>query len=208
MTTMIEQRLDVSTDIATRRIVRVFCALAAAIGLAVGAAGPVYADNLVANGGFETGDFTDWVTLDNFTFSDVVCPDPSFVPQPTEGSCEGEFGPIESDGTLAQGLNTAVGQIYFITFDFFSDGGTPSDFSATFGGVPLIGLTDPPANGYQSFSFVETAASANTTLAFSFRDDPGHLYLDNVTVSVPEPATVALLGIALGGFLFLRRRAR
>lgn len=206
MTTTIEQSLGAAAAIPTGRIVRVFCALVAAVGLAVGVAEPVHADNIVVNGGFEAGDFTGWIGLDNFMFSDVVCPDPSFVPQPTEGSCEGEFGPVELDGTLAQGLNTVVGQIYVVTFDFFSDGGTPSDFSATFGGVPLIGLTNPPANGYQSFSFLETATSANTTLAFSFRDDPGHLYLDNVSVSVPEPATVALLGIGLGGLFFLRRR--
>lgn len=206
MTTRIEKSPGAATAIPTRCIARYLCALAAAIGLAVGMAGPAHAANIVANGGFETGDFTDWVELDNFTFSDVVCPDPSFVPQPTEGICEGEFGPAGLDGTLAQGLNTVAGQTYVITFDFFSDGGTPSDFSATFGGVPLIALTNPPANGYQSFSFLETATSANTTLAFSFRDDPGHLYLDNVGVSLPEPASAALLGIGLSALFLLRRR--
>jgi hypothetical protein len=176
-----------------------------AVGLALGCVWPAHAD-LVVNGGFETGDFTGWVGLGNFSDVSVICPGPPFVPLAPEGNCEGQFGPVGSDGTLAQGLNTVAGQTYEISFDFFSDGQTPSDFSVTFGSDLLFSITDPPANGYQTFAFFDTAASPNTTLAFNFRDDPGFLYLDAVAVGAPEPATIALLGIGLGGVFVARRR--
>ena len=73
-----------------------------------------------------------------------------------------------------------------------------------------LALTNMPASGYVEYSFDLIASSANTSLSFSFRDDPGFLYLDSVTVAaaaVPEPGTLALAGLAIVGLAATRRRA-
>jgi hypothetical protein len=175
---------------------------------------PAAADNLLLNGGFELGDFTDWVGLDNFEFSDVLCPgavpaDPT-EQAPAEGDCYARFGPEGSVGTLAQGINTTPGQTYAIDFAFASDGGLPNSASASFGSTLLASGTDiPSTSGYVTRHFTAVATGTNTTLSFSFRDDEGYLLLDAVSVTaVPEPTTVALIGLALSALALSRRRTR
>jgi PEP-CTERM motif-containing protein len=179
-------------------------AMVAAIGFAVALSGPARADNIVANGSFETGDFTGWTTGGNFGFSGVECPGAPFA-GPGDGNCDGFFGPVGSNGTLSQTLNTIAGGRYFITFDFQPDGGNPSFFSASFGPTLLTSLTNPAASPYQVLHFVGIAAGPTTAISFAFRDDPGFLKLDSVSVSLPEPGTLALLGMGMIG-LWLRRR--
>ena len=57
-------------------------------------------------------------------------------------------------------------------------------------------------------------ATGSDTLTLSERNDPNYLGLDDVSVlptgpaSVPEPASVAILGAALAGLAVIRRRRR
>jgi hypothetical protein len=175
-----------------------------AIGLAVGTAQA--AVNLVVNGSFEDGTFSGWTQTGNTGFTGVECPGAPFA-GPGDGNCDAFFGPVGSNGGITQNLATTIGQRYLISFDFQPDGGTPSFFSAVWDAQPaLFSVTNPPASAYQVLSFVATATAATTSLSFNFRDDPGFLKLDSVSVSLPEPGTMALLAIGMTGLLLRRRK--
>jgi len=93
-----------------------------------GVAGPAYAD-LVQNGSFQTGDFTDWSVTGNTGFTGV-----DLGNGPT-GQNTAYLGPVGSQGFLMQqNLATNVGDSYSFSFYLYSDGGTPNNFSAAFAG--------------------------------------------------------------------------
>jgi hypothetical protein len=92
------------------------------------------------------------------------------------------LGPPGSDGTLSQTLATTPGANYTLSFWMASVGNDPSDFSAFWNGTQVYAAANPSTGGgWQLFSFTATG-TGNDTITLGFRDDPGYIALDNVSV--------------------------
>jgi hypothetical protein len=175
---------------------------------------PAFADNIVVNGGFETGDFTGW-TVANGGFTFVSSAINTGGVGPHSGNFYAALGALGSPGgTLTQVLTTTPGQQYVLSYYLASDGGVPNGFGVEWNGTTVTGSTDIPQHGYQLNTFVVTATGSSTTLTFREFNSPGYLSLDDVSVAppstAPEPGSVALasMGAVCIGAYFAGRRRR
>ena len=168
----------------------------------------------VGNGGFETGDFTDWVfngdpTLTFALAGDDVdvggtaalpgAADELFVHSGLYGAYLGEFLQTNSDGTvmspavgsLSHTVATTAGQKYLVSFWLTSillqGSADTNGFVANWNGSTLYSQTNTDF-GWTNLQFIVPATAASTTLEFFFNNVPAAYGLDDVTVEpVPGP---------------------
>jgi hypothetical protein len=191
----------------------------AAFALTLAGVGQVRGDNIVVNGGFETGNFNGWDHSGSFM---AVTGGPLHTGAyvggygPHSGDWYAALGTVRSLGTLSQTLTTTPGQTYTLGFFLASDGGMPNEFRVDWNGVTVFDQTNIAKQGYGGYSFQVLATGPTTTLSFLARNDPGYLSFDDVTVSTgqnppaaPEPSSLALCAfgvVGLAGYARVRRR--
>ena len=186
----------------------------ASLAVLAATAGPVAAQNLVRNPGFDLGE-TNWSGWSYVTGLDGVMLDstPGFY---TSAPNDASFSAAPGDslaGTLYQDLPTTAGQNYVVSFWLLDEaaGAATDSFTVSFGGLTntIFGYTMPGT--YSSFSFTEPSSGATTRLSFQgFNEDAGW-NLDDVSVTdapsaIPEPSTWALLLVAFASLSALSRR--
>ena len=139
--------------------------------------------SLVANGGFETGDFTGWSLSGTNMY---VTGSPVSV---YDGNYAALLGPIGSLGYLSQAVPTVPGETYVLSFWIENyDGGLTNEINVSWNGNIIYDQTNLPQFDWTNLRFIVTATGASTELIFGFRDDEQFLGLDDVSVTpLPTP---------------------
>jgi len=164
---------------------------------------------LVANGGFETSDFTGWTHAGNTGSDSVWC----HPPWGLSGVFGAQLGAI-STTFLYQDLVTIPGQTYSISFWLKSDnnGNTPDNFFTAYWGNTgntLFSGQDLSDSAYTKYTYLQVASSTTTQFGLLYANIPWFFGLDDVDVSpVPIPGAVWLLGSGIVGLIGLKRRMR
>lgn len=170
-------------------------------------AGRLAAQNLVANGSFESGDLTGWSTSQ---------PDGVnvFTGAPAQSGSYGVALGSSVNTDLFQWLTTEVGVSYDLSLWLSVDNGGSyeNQFTASIGGVDFLSLVNAPGSAFAETHHTFIATSTSTLLNFNHTYSARFFYVDNVSVTatptpIPEPATgVAAAGLAALGLAAWRRR--
>jgi sugar lactone lactonase YvrE len=170
-------------------------------GPAVITANPVDYLGLVLNGGFESGDFTGWVEIGDFTFCGIGS-DPTVV---HSGHYGAELGTVGALSYLSQTLSTVAEQSYVLSFWLDSpDGQTPNEFLVSWNGTKLFDQTNLGTVGWTNLQFTVKATNISSVLEFGFRNDPSYFGLDDINVAAVTALLPPLGGRGFngaGGFL-------
>jgi hypothetical protein len=203
------QRAGLSIALASNVVLKAALALALIFGVA-----PQVRANAILDGGFESGDFADWVVSPPGSGSLLFEGGGGHT-----GSFAAWFGAVGSIAdTMSQTFTTVPGESYL--FSFWIDHAVPDSsnvFTALWDGLPIVSLVNAGQFGYTEYTLVETATGTSTTIDFSGRDRLSFFRLDDISVTPaesPEPATAVLFGTGVIGlslwmrYRFPRTRAR
>lgn len=97
------------------------------------------AGNLVANCGFETGDFTDWTLRGNTGFLSVESNFSGYLPH--SGNYFASLGAVGSLGYLSQTVSDTAGQQYTFSLYYASNGTFPNELDVEFNSTTLFDQT-------------------------------------------------------------------
>ena len=142
--------------------------------------------NVVSNGGFETGDFAGWNL--NATSTQVG----KLSGLVHSGHYGAELGQPGALGYLSQILPTTAGHIYLLSLWIDNPknpyGATPNEFLVQWEGATIYEVVDLPFSKWTNLKFYVTATNSGSLLQFGFQDDPYYLGLDDISVkSVVAP---------------------
>jgi hypothetical protein len=155
---------------------------------------------LIQNGGFETGDLTDWTLVGDTSqggslYNGVI--NNQSLNDGTGGEYvhSGEYGMFLGDtilATLSQSFATVPGEEYQVSFWVDNPtNGAGQEFLVNWitNGVTdtVFSLVDPPELAWTNVVFVITAGGTNTTLQFAAENPPGGFGLDDVAVDPLTP---------------------
>ncbi len=149
-----------------------------------------YSAPLVANPGFETGDFTGWGRTGTNAETFVVT-NADFV---HSGSYGAELGPVGAYGYLYQFLSpTVIGQTYTLSFWLENFGSGNNDFYIYWGENVVFDQPNSSAFAWSNIQLNLMATMPSTLLEFGFYNNPSFYGFDDVSVT-PTPL------VSNGGF--------
>ena len=194
-------------------------AIAAAIAAAAAApsaqAGPVaneFGPNLVANGGFEATPGiagSGWTTSGFFGegfdhFIDSAAANAHGGTRSFAGGAVGGFGSISQTLATTPGMNYNI-HLWLANLSGFADG---TGVQVLWNGNVVYSESNILGFGYREIVIDPLATSASSVLTIALQDDSFYLNVDDISVRVvPEPASLALAGMALAALLLARRKA-
>jgi hypothetical protein len=155
---------------------------------------PAIADQMIVNGGFETGDFTGW---NSFVFLGTSGGSWNITTTNVYAGAYSATGPAQCCTLLYQTFATPPGTFYDLSFAAYNSN-TQNVFGGVYWGPNLGSLVFgvPPNNGWTVYTLRLYPTSDFSTLGFAFSSQFG---LDNVSLIQGVPGPV--LGAGIPGLL-------